>query len=323
MIADRMTRPPFERIKIIHDLLSADRYPNCTNIAAKLEVSSKSIQRDIEFMRDRLNLPIDFSRTHNGYYYSSPVSALPTVTMSDAEWQVLLIARKALAQYQGCPWSPQMGAALAKISSGFDDLLGSSSYESLLSFRNIGLASVNESVFTEVCQALFGSRELEFRFEKFSSARPDRRRVQPYHLSCTNGDWYLIGLNVDRGEVRVYALNRMRAVQTSKTKFTRPEKFSVNEFLGTTFGIRYGDSTIPMVLEFKPEAAWKVRQCYWHESQRIMDLPDGSLHLSLLVQPSRDLKAWILSWGHMVKVLRPSSLAEEVTKMAAGIIANY
>ena len=43
----------------LHAALKARRFPNCQKIAAELEVSAKTIQRDIDFMRYRLGLPID------------------------------------------------------------------------------------------------------------------------------------------------------------------------------------------------------------------------------------------------------------------------
>jgi proteasome accessory factor B len=42
----------------IHQTVQAGNYPNASTLARELEVSTKSIQRDLEFMRDRMNLPL-------------------------------------------------------------------------------------------------------------------------------------------------------------------------------------------------------------------------------------------------------------------------
>lgn len=60
-----------ERITFIHEQLTADKFPNCTTVAVVFESSAKTIQRDIEFMRDRLGLPIDYNSKRFGYYYAS------------------------------------------------------------------------------------------------------------------------------------------------------------------------------------------------------------------------------------------------------------
>ena len=46
----------------VHAQLQARAFPNCRKLAAELEVSSKTIQRDIDFMRDRLGLPIEYDQ---------------------------------------------------------------------------------------------------------------------------------------------------------------------------------------------------------------------------------------------------------------------
>jgi predicted DNA-binding transcriptional regulator YafY len=55
-------RPPLERMMRMHQRLKAGRYPNCRKLADELEVSAKTVQRDIDFMRYRLGLPIEYDQ---------------------------------------------------------------------------------------------------------------------------------------------------------------------------------------------------------------------------------------------------------------------
>ena len=64
-----LSRPPLERMLRIHQAIQAGKYPNATALAGELEVSTKSIYRDIDFMRDRLELPIEFAVARNGFRY--------------------------------------------------------------------------------------------------------------------------------------------------------------------------------------------------------------------------------------------------------------
>ena len=50
------TRPPIDRMMQIHSELAAGKFPNCSTLARRIEVSPKTIQRDLDFMRDRMNL---------------------------------------------------------------------------------------------------------------------------------------------------------------------------------------------------------------------------------------------------------------------------
>ena len=51
----------------LHQRLIAGGFPNCSELARELEVSTKTIQRDIEFMQDRLNMPIEYDQAHFGF----------------------------------------------------------------------------------------------------------------------------------------------------------------------------------------------------------------------------------------------------------------
>lgn len=46
-------------------------------------MSTKTIQRDIDFMRDRMGLPIDYSPQRYGFYYTEPVDAFPTLQITE------------------------------------------------------------------------------------------------------------------------------------------------------------------------------------------------------------------------------------------------
>ncbi len=95
--ADLHSRPPLERMLRIHQALQAGGFPNASKLARELEVSTKSIHRDIEFMRDRLNLPIEFNKASNGYFYTGEVSGFPTMQMQRRrKITALVVAEKAL-----------------------------------------------------------------------------------------------------------------------------------------------------------------------------------------------------------------------------------
>ena len=66
-------RPPFERMKKIFARLQDGKYPNCSTIAAEFAVSAKTAMRDLEFMRDRWELPIEYDKRRYGFYFAKRV----------------------------------------------------------------------------------------------------------------------------------------------------------------------------------------------------------------------------------------------------------
>lgn len=67
---------PLERMQWIHRALAAGEFPSSTALAKALRVASTTIRRDLDFMRRRLALPIEFVRSERGYGYSQSVEGL-------------------------------------------------------------------------------------------------------------------------------------------------------------------------------------------------------------------------------------------------------
>ena len=116
-----LSRPPLERMMRIHQEIQSGKYPNMTHLAQELEVSIKSIQRDLDFMRDRLNLPLAYDSRKFGYYYTQEVGAFPTVQISEGELFAMLVAEKALQQYRGTNFERPLMSAFRKMAAALPD----------------------------------------------------------------------------------------------------------------------------------------------------------------------------------------------------------
>ena len=117
----RAARPPLERMLRIHQAIQSGHYPNAVSLSVELEVSSKSIHRDFEFMRDRLQLPLQYDHNHKGYYYTGEVSSFPTLQITEGELFALLVAEKALQQYRGTTFERPLLSAFKKMAAALPD----------------------------------------------------------------------------------------------------------------------------------------------------------------------------------------------------------
>lgn len=68
------SRPPIVRMARIHAMLRQGGRVNCSRVAAELEMSKRTILRDIEFMRYQLDLPIEYDHAGRTFAYSGPVT---------------------------------------------------------------------------------------------------------------------------------------------------------------------------------------------------------------------------------------------------------
>src|ERR1700704_4805021 len=233
------SRPPLQRMMRLHAALKSRHFPNCQKIATELEVSAKTIQRDIDFMRDRLGLPIEYHPQEFGFYYTGAVTGFPSIEVSEGEITALLVAQKALAQYKGTPFERPLHSAFRKITDGLKDRVSFSwtDLEEVISFRSAGASPADLELFELVSKAVLRSVELEFEYRKLKSNAYEARRVRPYHLGCLENQWYLFGEDQDRQQVRTFALPRMRKVSLTTKGFRRPADFSISKILRGSFGV--------------------------------------------------------------------------------------
>jgi predicted DNA-binding transcriptional regulator YafY len=115
-----VTRMPMARVHEIFRAIKTQRRPNCSSLAKTLEVSAKTIQRDVEYMRYQLNLPIEYDKERHGFYFTEEVTHFPAVHMSESELVALLVARKAVEQYANTPFRKPLTEAFQKLTAGLD-----------------------------------------------------------------------------------------------------------------------------------------------------------------------------------------------------------
>src|SRR5207237_7013152 len=173
------SRPPLERMMRMHQKLKAGRYPNCRKLADELEVSAKTVQRDIDFMRYRLGLPIEYDQLHFGFYYTEPVSSFPNIEISEGELVALYVGQKALAQYKGTSFEAPLSTAFRKITDRLRDTISMtwSDLDSAISFRSTGRSTADIHLFEELSHAAFKQFEIRFEYKKTEGTRSAARYI--------------------------------------------------------------------------------------------------------------------------------------------------
>lgn len=323
-LAGRSSRPPLVRMIKIHEFLAAGKYPNCSKLANELEVSTKTLQRDIDFMRDQLTLPIEYDAVKHGFYYAESVAQFPMVTVSQGELVALLVAQKAVEQYKGTSFEKPLHAAFEKLVSSMGDQASVSLHElsAAVSFRSQGVPQAQIQVFEDLTEAVMHHHVVEFDYLSMKAAKPERRRVQPYHLACIDNQWYLIAYDLVREGRRTFALPRIQKVKDLRISFEPSPDFSVADMLSGSFSAFEAGKTELLRLQFQPTVARLVTERQWHKSQKVEPQPDGGVILSMRVGLAPDLEAWILGWGGQVEVLEPLALRAKVARIGQEISAN-
>ncbi|MEM7602545.1 MAG: WYL domain-containing protein, partial [Verrucomicrobiota bacterium] len=224
------TRRPLERVLRIHEMVSRGRLPNANEMAAELEVNRKTVLRDIRFMRDELEMPLVYDESRHGYFYTRPVNEFPLLQTSADDLVGLILARNALGPMRGSALESTLRNSFQRLQSTMSDQITIpwTEIDQAFSVKSTGLTERDVFVFERLAKAVLESRELHFDYQKLSDDTPMKRRLEPYHLAEIDGGWYVIGQDLDRGARRTFAVQRMKGVHLTETRFQRSHDFSLD-----------------------------------------------------------------------------------------------
>ena len=306
----------------IHQAIQSGSYPNATTLGVDLEVCTKTINRDTDFMRDRLGLPLEYDAVRAGYHYTQPVSSFPTLQITEGELFALLVAEKALQQYRGTNFEKPLVSAFKKMASSLPDTvsLNLADWEQTISFRTSAEPILNLEIFDALAKATAQRRQLKLAYRKPGRIATEERLVDPYHLANINGEWFLFAFDHLRKDIRTFVPARIKTAEPTGHTFVRPQKFSLEKRLRDSFGVHAGQGEFEVVLQFSEFVADYIREKRWHPSQQLRELKDGRLELRLKLSGLEEIKRWVLSWAGDAVAVAPPELAEMVRQAAQKVL---
>jgi predicted DNA-binding transcriptional regulator YafY len=319
-------RPALRRIFLIDRELRAGRYPTATRLAELCEVNDKTVRRDLDYLAREYRAPVAFNPAHNGWEYTEPTYRLPAVLITEGELLAIFLAGQTLKQHAGTPYEPALRRAIDKLTELLPDevSLHWHAVEQAHSFHQTVTTLQDVELFRQLADAVLQRRQVRVTYWTASREAESERLIDPWHLACVDGSWYVIGWCGLRQGRRMFAVNRIRALEPTGASFVVPDDFRIGEFFDGTFRV-VADGTQPLQtvrLRFAPSAGKYIREKIWHVSQRLEVLPDGGVLLELSLRSLVEVRRWILSWGGEVEVLEPAGLRDDIRREAAAILAH-
>jgi predicted DNA-binding transcriptional regulator YafY len=309
-----------ERLLDLDRRLRNSEYPNCTSFAEEWETSTKTVQRDIDYLKDRMGAPIEYDALKRGYYYTEPTFMLPAVQMNEGELAALLMGSKALEQFQGTPMAEKLTAVFEKLSAFLPDNITVRPEElfSHFSFISPPAMPISAKVWTVVVQALENRQMIEIQYRNWSGEKTSR--VSPVHLANLQGDWYLFAQYEGCDDFRQLALARIQSIKILSKKIELSGAFDPKKALSNTFSKFAGDNKAFLVtVQFHPEIAVSVQERQWHPEQKVKNLKGGGVEISFEAKGDIEIKRWVMAYGRYAKVKSPKwlkdNIADEVRAM--------
>jgi predicted DNA-binding transcriptional regulator YafY len=313
-----------DRLLSILLLLDTHRHLTAGDLARRLEVSERTIYRDIDAL-SAAGVPVYAQRGGHGGCCLPEGYRTRLTGLTAAEAQVLSLPgpTQVLADLG---LREAVDAAQMKLIRALPDGVrrtAAAAHERVL-VEAAGWDPPRESVphLETLRSAVWLERQLEVVYCR-SDGTTVERRVDPLGLVAKGSVWYLVAAVA--GEVRVYRVGRLIDVRVLDHSITRPPGFDLAAFWRqTSTAFRANIPRITVMVRVAPPALAAVRGARRVGIDREEPpAQDGWVELSLRFDSAEEARAFVLGCGPVIEVLKPLALRDEVARLATKIAELY
>lgn len=218
-----MTDTPARLLNLLSLLQTPREWPG-TELAGRLDVSPRTIRRDIDRLRD-LGYPVEATRGSVGGYRLVAGTAMPPLLLDDEEAVAIAVGLRAGAGHAIEGVDEASVRALAKL----EQVLPSRLRHRVSSLQNATLpltrgdgATIDPRTLTVMASTVTGRERLRFAYRAGDGAET-KRLVEPVRLVSTGHRWYLVAYDLEREDWRTFRVDRVSEPVATGARFTPRE----------------------------------------------------------------------------------------------------
>jgi predicted DNA-binding transcriptional regulator YafY len=313
--------------KIIRALIASRKGISVRDLAAELDCHARTVYRDLEALQVA-GFPVYSERIDNSSYWHILESARHQIPIpfNLTELMALYFSRDMLKVLKNTVFYDSLESLFQKIKT----TLSPDVTRYLNQFENslyVGLKPYKEygkfkEIIHQANDAVLTRHLIRITYYTMSRRKESERIIAPYKLWFFDGTFYLLAHCRLRNDIRLFAIDRIKKIESLDTPFETPEDFDMNTILQSSFGAFIGDP-VPVSIHFSSDIAGYITEKIWHRSQTIDPLPDGSIIFKATVAGTKEIKHWIMGWGAGAKVLGPESLKQEIAAESTAMVRSY
>jgi predicted DNA-binding transcriptional regulator YafY len=301
-------------------LLQTYKFWPGTDLAERLEVSPRTLRRDVDRLRE-LGYPVDATPGVAGGYRLAAGSHLPPLLLDDDEAVAIAVGIRAAASASVAGIEDTAVRALAKLEQVLPDRLrrrvaAVHANVTPMTWGGSG-PTVDGATLAVLAQACRDNEEVRFGYQR-RDGEESRRLVQPHQLVSAGRRWYLVAWDVRREDWRTFRLDRMAAPQLAGARFrSRPlPAADAAAFVAQSMSARPMAFTGTVVVQGSADA---VRATLQWVSSELTPMPNGRCRVVL----SSDTEEWltscvaILAGSFSLDTVEPATLYQRVAGLAA------
>lgn len=212
------------RVLQLLGLLQSRRVWTSEELAERLGVTTRSVRRDVERLRD-LGYPVHASKGHGGGYQLGAGAALPPLLLDPDEAVAMAVCLRLAAGGTVAGVGESALRALSKLDQVMPSKLRSqvaAVHDSTVTLTSSSDATVAPDVLMTLARAC---RDREHVSAGYVDIRGNatQRRLEPYQLVTTGRRWYLLAYDRDKQDWRSLRLDRMTDVRALGSTFVPRE----------------------------------------------------------------------------------------------------
>ncbi len=307
----------YERYVWFISQINEKKYPNASDIAKFHEISHSQAFRDIEFIRDRLNAPIQYDSKKRGYYLTDESYMLPSIWIDYKELMLLTFSKELLKDKDAKEILQSLYNRIVPFSK-----TGLEKIHNIISYKGIRFYKIKKGILTSIFFSILNKRKIEIKYLHIMNNDTCIRKLSPIHLIFYMGNWYLLAYS--KGKIKTYALSRIQSVNILRERIKeRIDNNKIKKMINRVFGIYLSESDAPIFdikLKFSKRISNLIKTLYFHEKQKTEETPNGETIISFKSSLNEELIREVLRYIGDVDVISPSELKDKIIKRVSNSV---
>ncbi|AEF84315.1 hypothetical protein TREPR_0621 [Treponema primitia ZAS-2] len=304
------------RVLKIDEKIRLGSYPTCPGLAKELEVSIRTINRDIDYLRDVYKAPLKFDRDRNGFYYTEPNFFIKSILFTEAELEIIKQYYRFYSEEDEDSYEAKFKKIfqklLAVVPDKYDKDLPVNNFDGS-DFFNPGI-SYEYDIITEINSAIIKKEVIKAQCWIAENRKYSTLTLEPVHIFYQNHIYYLLAL--DRNDDRksgIFSVKKFKKVLGTGTYFELPVNFNIQDHIKNSADVHPADNKMYLFeLLFQKDATSFASEATFHPKQTVKALDDNTVQVSFRSTEFQEIQRWVLSLGHLVKVLSPPELVDKM-----------
>lgn len=298
---------PSMRVLTVLELLQSRGRMSGAELASYMEVSVRTVQRYVARLQD-LGVPVASTRGPGGSYRLKPGFRLPPMMFGTEEAFALALGLDALTYLGLSDIAPAIAGAKAKlervlpiaISERIDTLRAALELE-----RPRWIVDADAGVIIELATAVHGCQRAQLSY-RARDGTVTLREVEPLGLMQHEGRWFLAGRCLLREDLRLFRVDRVKAVQVLSKTFERPVDFNLQAFLYDSIAFAPAPWRVEVWLTLPPEAL----SLHLPRAKAVLEAEGSGTRLRCGVADLEEFALLLLHVGCRFEVRQPQELTE-------------